>query len=107
MVRSKPSKQPFGLVVHGVPIEKVWPKAMRHSDWAHGAAGTPQGRLGRSNFGQGHVFMVHGTDASVELCVELYRCICRAPHVALSKVDLPQAPLYGTCGSIRLQHPMP
>ena len=51
-------KQPLGLVVHGVPIEKVWPKAMWHSDWARGAAGTPKGCLGRLKFGQGHVFMV-------------------------------------------------
>ena len=29
-----------------------------HSDWVHGAAGAPKGCLGRSNFGQGHVFMV-------------------------------------------------
>ena len=42
----------------GVPIEKVWPKATQHLDWARGAAGTPKGHLGRSNFGQGHLFMV-------------------------------------------------
>ena len=58
MVRTKPSKQPLRPVTCGVPIEKVWPKATQHSDWACGAAGTPKGCLGRSNFGQGHVFMV-------------------------------------------------
>ena len=57
MVRTKPSKQPLGLVAHGVPIEKVRAKWAMHSDWACGAAGTPKGCLGRSNFGQGHVFM--------------------------------------------------
>ena len=58
MVRTKPSKQPLGLVVHGVPIEKVWPKATRHSDWARGAASAPNGHLGMFCFGQDHVFMV-------------------------------------------------
>ena len=58
MVRTKPSKQPLGLVARGVPIEKVSPKAMWHSEWECGAAGSPKGCLGRSNFGQGHVFMV-------------------------------------------------
>ena len=32
-VRSKPSKQPLGLVVRGVPIEKVRAKRAMHSDW--------------------------------------------------------------------------
>ena len=57
-VQTKPSKQPLGLVTCGVPIEKVQAKRAMHSDWAHGAAGAPKGHLGRSNFGQGHVFMV-------------------------------------------------
>ena len=43
--------------MHGVPIEKVRVKQVMHSDWAHGATGAPKGHLGRSNFGQGHVFM--------------------------------------------------
>ena len=33
MVRTKPSKQPLGLVAHGVPIEKVRAKRAMHSDW--------------------------------------------------------------------------
>ena len=57
MVRTKPSKQPLGLVARGVPIEKVQAKRAMHSDWAHGAASAPKGHLGRSNFGQDHVFM--------------------------------------------------
>ena len=32
-VRSKPSKQPLGLVARGVPIEKVQAKRAMHSDW--------------------------------------------------------------------------
>ena len=32
-VRTKPSKQPLGLVARGVPIEKVWAKRAMHSDW--------------------------------------------------------------------------
>ena len=32
-VRSKPSKQPLGLVARGVPIEKVRAKRAMHSDW--------------------------------------------------------------------------
>ena len=39
-VQSKPSKQPLGLVTHGVPIEKV--RAM-HSDWG-GPALDPSGK---------------------------------------------------------------
>ena len=31
--RSKPSKQPLGLVARGVPIEKVQAKRTMHSDW--------------------------------------------------------------------------
>ena len=58
MVRTKPSKQPLGLVTCGVPIEKVWPKALRPSDWACEATGALKGRLGRFNFRQGHVLMV-------------------------------------------------
>ena len=38
-VRSKPSKQPLGLVARGVPIEKVRAKRAMHSDWARGVAG--------------------------------------------------------------------
>ena len=48
MVRTKPSKQPLGLVAHGVPKEKVWMKAMRYWDWALGAAGAPKGAWGGS-----------------------------------------------------------
>ena len=33
MVRTKPSKQPLGLVTRGVPIEKVRAKRVMHSDW--------------------------------------------------------------------------
>ena len=44
--------------MRGVPIEKVRVQRAMHSDWARGAAGTPKGPLGRSNFGHGHVFMV-------------------------------------------------
>ena len=57
MVQTKPLKQPLGLVARGVPIEKVRAKRVMHSDWARGATGAPKGHLGRSNFGQGHVFM--------------------------------------------------
>ena len=32
-VRTKPSKQPLGLVACGVPIEKVQAKRAMHSDW--------------------------------------------------------------------------
>ena len=32
-VRTKPSKQPLGLVARGVPIEKVRAKRAMHSDW--------------------------------------------------------------------------
>ena len=32
-VQTKPSKQPLGLVVFGVPIEKVRVKRAMHSDW--------------------------------------------------------------------------
>ena len=38
-VRTKPSKQPRGLVARGVPIEKVRAKRAMHSDWARGVAG--------------------------------------------------------------------
>ena len=38
-VRSKPSKQPLGLVARGVPIEKVQAKRAMHSDRARGVAG--------------------------------------------------------------------
>ena len=38
-VRSKPSKQPLGLVARGVPIEKVRAKRAMHWDWARGVAG--------------------------------------------------------------------
>merc|ERR1712120_26209 len=34
-VRTKPSKQPLGLVARGVPIEKVRAKRAMHLDWAH------------------------------------------------------------------------
>ena len=40
----------FTYIIYIVPIEKVWPKAMQHSDWARGAAGALQGHLGRFNF---------------------------------------------------------
>ena len=33
MVRTKPLKQPLGLVAHGVPIENVRAKQAMHSDW--------------------------------------------------------------------------
>merc|ERR1711942_439248 len=38
-VRSKPSKQPLGLVTCGLPIEKVRAKRAMHLDWARGVAG--------------------------------------------------------------------
>ena len=38
-VRTKPLKQPLGLVARGVPIEKVRAKRAMHSDWACGVAG--------------------------------------------------------------------
>ena len=58
MVLTKPSKQPLGLVAHGFPIEKGGCRPLKGPKvQARGATGTPKGHLGRSNFGQGHVFM--------------------------------------------------
>ena len=44
-VRSKPSKQPLGLVARGVPIEKVRAKRAMHSDWARGVAGAWRSKM--------------------------------------------------------------
>ena len=59
MVQTKPSKQPLGLVAHGVPIEKGGRRPLKGPEvQAHGAASAPKGHLGRLNFRQGHVSMV-------------------------------------------------
>ena len=52
MVLTKPLKQPLGLVMHGVPIEKGSHRPLK----ARGVTGTWS--LPRFNFRQGHVSMV-------------------------------------------------